>query len=105
MAWRSLQRHWPDAAIVRDTADTADTAITAALRAVKDASEIAVLRGVAANSVSAFFAGLPRFGAGRRQRDVEAAAVDANELLTASLRATRGFQNLSPYDIVLADYR
>ena len=72
VAWRrSLHRRWPTATIVRDTA------ITAGLRAVKDSSEIAVLRRVAANSVAAFVAGLPRFGAGRRQRHVEAAVVEA----------------------------
>ncbi|MDF2774877.1 MAG: Xaa-Pro aminopeptidase, partial [Geminicoccaceae bacterium] len=72
VAWhRSLQRRWPNAVIVTDTA------ITATLRAVKDSSEIAVLRRVAENSVAAFFAGLPRFGPGQRQRPVEAAVVEA----------------------------
>jgi Xaa-Pro aminopeptidase len=70
-AWRhALRRRWPDATIVRDTA------ISAGLRAVKDSMEIATLRRVASNTVAAFLAGLPRFGSGRRQRDVEAAVVE-----------------------------
>ena len=67
----SLRQRWPNATIARDTI------VSAGLRAVKDASEIAVLRRVARNSVAAFFAGLPRFGPGRRQRHVEAAVVEA----------------------------
>src|SRR6476661_1557945 len=35
------------------------------------------MRRVAASSAAAFLAGLPRFGPGRRQRDVEAAVVEA----------------------------
>ena len=71
-AWRhSLQRRWPNAVIVTDTTGSAG------LRAVKDSAEIAVLRRVATNSVTAFRAGLPRFGPGRRQRNVEAAVVEA----------------------------
>lgn len=72
VAWyRALRRRWPNAAVARDTA------IAAGLRAVKDSSEIAVFRRVAANSVAAFLAGLPHFGPGRRQRHVEAAVVEA----------------------------
>ena len=71
-AWRHLLRQrWPNAIIRRDTT------VAPVLRAVKDSAEIAVLRRVAANSVTAFFAGLPRFGPGRRQRNVEAAVVEA----------------------------
>lgn len=70
--WRhALKQRWPNAVLVPDTA------ISAELRAVKDSSEIAILRRVARNSVAAFLAGLPRFGPGRRQRHVEAAVVEA----------------------------
>jgi Xaa-Pro aminopeptidase len=72
VAWlRALRRRWPNATVVPDTF------VSVALRAVKDSAEVSTLRRVAAASVSAFLAGLPRFGAGRRQREVEAAAVDA----------------------------
>jgi Xaa-Pro aminopeptidase len=54
-----------------------DTFVSVALRAVKDSAEVSTLRRVAAASASAFLAGLPRFGAGRRQREVEAAVLDA----------------------------
>lgn len=71
-AWRqALHRRWPNAAIVPDTI------VSASLRAVKDSAEIAVLRRVAEASVTAFRAGLRRFAPGRRQRDVEAAVVEA----------------------------
>lgn len=66
----ALRTRWPNAVIVTDTG------VGPALRAVKDSTEIAVMRRVAANSVAAFLAGLPRFGPGRRQRDVEAAVVE-----------------------------
>lgn len=72
LAWgRALRQRWPSATIAPDTV------ISRALRAVKDDGEIAVLRRVAANSVVAFRAGLARFAPGRRQRDVEAAVVEA----------------------------
>ena len=71
-AWvRALRRRWPNAAVVRDTV------VSEALRAVKDSAEISILRRVAAASATAFLAGLPRFAAGRRQRAVEAAVVEA----------------------------
>ncbi len=71
-AWsRALRQRWPRATIVRDTV------VSAGLRAVKDPFEIAILRRVASASVTAFLAGLPRFGPGRRQRHVEAAVVEA----------------------------
>jgi Xaa-Pro aminopeptidase len=66
---RALRRRWPNARIVPDTT------ISVVLRAVKDAGEIATLRRVGRASADAFFAGLSRFAAGRRQRDVEAAVV------------------------------
>ena len=70
-AWRhALRKRWPNAAIARDTA------VAPVLRAVKDPTEIAVIRRAAASSAAAFLAGLPRFGSGRRQRDVEAAVVE-----------------------------
>jgi Xaa-Pro aminopeptidase len=47
------------------------------VRAVKDSAEITTLRRVAANSAAALRAGLSRFAAGRHQRDVEGAVVDA----------------------------
>jgi Xaa-Pro aminopeptidase len=72
VAWlRALRRRWPNAAIVRDTV------VTERLRAVKDSAEVSVLRRVAAASARAFLAGLPRVAPGRRQRDVEAAVVEA----------------------------
>ena len=72
LAWRrALRRRWPNAAIAPDTV------ISPALRVVKDSSEVAILRRAAATSVVAFGAGLARFGPGRRQRDVEAAVVEA----------------------------
>lgn len=71
-AWRhALRQRWPNATIVPDTA------VSAAVRAVKDSAEIGLMRRVAANSAAAFLAGLPRFGPGRRQREVEAAVVEA----------------------------
>ena len=66
----ALRTRWPNAAIA------SDTVVAPVLRAVKDSSEIAVIRRVAANSVAAFLAGLPRVGPGRHQRDVEAAVVE-----------------------------
>lgn len=72
LAWRrALQQRWPNAAVATDTA------ISSTLRSVKDAGELAILRRVAMNSVAAFKAGLARFAPGRRQRDVEAAVVEA----------------------------
>lgn len=71
LAWRrAIQRRWPSARV------RADHEITARVRAVKDAAEIAVLRRVAEASAQAFRAALPRFSAGRRQREVEAAIVE-----------------------------
>jgi len=70
-SWRhALRTRWPNAAIATDTG------VGPALRAVKDSTEMAVMRRVAANSVAAFLAGLPHFGPGRRQREVEAAVVE-----------------------------
>ena len=66
----ALRTRWPNATIA------SDTGVAPPLRAVKDSSEIAVIRRVAANSAAAFLAGLPRFGSGRRQREVEAAVVE-----------------------------
>jgi Xaa-Pro aminopeptidase len=66
----ALRTRWPNAAIA------SDTGVGPTVRAVKDSAEIAVMRRVAANSSAAFLAGLPRFGAGRRQREVEAAVVE-----------------------------
>ena len=72
VAWlRAFRRRWPNATVVPDTF------VSAELRAVKDSAEISVLRRVAAASARAFLAGLPRVGAGRRQREVEAAVVEA----------------------------
>jgi len=72
LAWgRALRRRWPGVTMAHDTV------ISWTLRAVKDESEIAVLRRVAASSVVAFRAGLARFAPGRHQRDVEAAVVEA----------------------------
>jgi Xaa-Pro aminopeptidase len=70
-AWaQAFRRRWPNATIV------ASSRISVGLRAVKDSSEIVMLRRAAANSVAAFRAGLTRFAPGRRQRDVEAAVVE-----------------------------
>jgi Xaa-Pro aminopeptidase len=71
-AWRHLiQQRWPKADV------RSDAGIVETLRAVKDSSEIAILRRVARASADAFLAGLPRFSPGRHQRDVEAAVVEA----------------------------
>jgi len=72
VSWtRALRRRWPNAAIAPDTS------VTVTLRAVKDSAEISTLRRVASASVRAFLAGLPRIASGRRQREVEAAVVEA----------------------------
>ena len=72
VAWlRALRRRWPNAGVAPDTF------VSPALRAVKDAAELSAIRRVAAASVRAFLAGLPRIADGRRQREVEAAVVDA----------------------------
>lgn len=71
VTWRSqLHQHWPNADI------RLDTAIGPVLRAVKDSSEVAILRRVGAASAAALRAGLGRFGVGRHQREVEAAVVE-----------------------------
>lgn len=71
VTWRSqLHRQWPNADV------RLDTAIAPVLRAVKDSSEVAILRRVAAASAAALRAGLVRIGVGRRQREVEAAVVE-----------------------------
>ena len=66
----ALRTRWPNVAIARDTG------VAPMLRAVKDSAELAVVRRVAANSAAAFLTGLPRFGPGKRQRNVEAAVVE-----------------------------
>ena len=72
VAWlRALRRRWPNAMVVPDTV------VSAPLRAVKDSAEVATLRRVGTASARAFLAGLSRFAAGRRQREVEAAVVEA----------------------------
>lgn len=68
---RSIQQRWPNAHVA------SDGALEAAVRSSKDSSEIDVLRRVARISVSAFLQGLGEFSPGRRQRDVEAAVVEA----------------------------
>ncbi|HMC55526.1 MAG TPA: aminopeptidase P N-terminal domain-containing protein [Gemmatimonadaceae bacterium] len=68
---RSIQQRWPSAHVV------SDGTLEALVRSIKDSSEIAILRRVAGISVSAFLKGLGEFSPGRRQRDVEAAVVDA----------------------------
>jgi Xaa-Pro aminopeptidase len=71
-AWMAtLRQRWPNASIVPGMMFAME------LRAVKDSAEIATLRRVATLSVTAFNAGLARFAPGRRQRDVEAAVVEA----------------------------
>ena len=71
-AWLdALRQRWPDATVVPGAA------VSAELRAVKDSGEIAALRRAAVNSSAALRAGMLRFAAGRRQRDVEGAVVDA----------------------------
>lgn len=71
-AWRhTIQQRWPSAAV------QSGGAIVSQIRAVKDSAEIATLRRVAMASAAALVAGLDRFGPGRRQREVEAAVVEA----------------------------
>jgi Xaa-Pro aminopeptidase len=53
------------------------SAILNSLRAAKDSGEVATLRRVASTSAAALLAGMRRFSPGRRQREVEAAVVDA----------------------------
>jgi Xaa-Pro aminopeptidase len=67
----ALRTRWPNATV------TPAPTIATDVRAVKDSAEIATLRRVAANSAAALRAGLSRFAAGRHQRDVEGAVVDA----------------------------
>ena len=68
---QALRQRWPDASV------RSDNTIETQLRAVKDFTETVTLRRVAAVSVSAFMVGLRRFSPHRRQRDVEAAVVEA----------------------------
>lgn len=71
-AWRrTIQQQWPNAAV------QSGDVIVSHVRAVKDSGEIATLRRAAAASAAAFVASLPRFARGRRQREVEAAVVEA----------------------------
>jgi Xaa-Pro aminopeptidase len=69
--WRdAIVRRWPDARVTLDT-------VAPDVRAIKDSSEIAVLRKVGAASAAALVAGLRAFKPGARQRIVEGAVVDA----------------------------
>lgn len=71
-AWRNaIQQRWPNAAV------QSGGALVGQVRAVKDSREIATLRRVAAASAAAWVSGLTRFAPGRRQREVEAAVVEA----------------------------
>ncbi|HWH04751.1 MAG TPA: aminopeptidase P N-terminal domain-containing protein [Gemmatimonadales bacterium] len=72
LVWRrSIQQRWPNAAV------QSGGAIISQVRAVKDSGEIGTLRQVAAASAVAWVAGLHRVAPGRRQREVEAAVVEA----------------------------
>jgi len=68
---RLIQAHWPKANV------RVDSTMLQELRAIKDSAELAVLRRVADASSAAFMAGLRRVAPGRRQREVEAAVVEA----------------------------
>lgn len=72
LEWRrTIQQRWPNAAV------QSGDSIVSQVRAIKDSGEIATLRQVAAASAAAWMAGLHRFALGRRQREVEAAVVEA----------------------------
>jgi Xaa-Pro aminopeptidase len=67
---RQVHDRWPKANV------RGDGDMLQQLRAVKESSELAVLRRVAAASAAALVRGLGRFAPGRHQRDVEAAVVE-----------------------------
>ena len=69
--WQMLERRWPGAT-VRGGGEMLDD-----IRAIKDSIEVATLRRVGLATASAFRAGLGHFSPGKRQREVEAAVVDA----------------------------
>lgn len=70
--WRRLvHERWPKVDV------RGDGDMLQRLRAVKDSSELVVLRRVAGASAAALLAGLKPFAPGRRQREVEAAVVEA----------------------------
>lgn len=72
LAWQhAIERRWPNATVRKGSA------ILGNLRAAKDAGEVATLRRVASTSAAAVLAGMRRFAPGRRQREVEAAVVEA----------------------------